>query len=698
MIHKNAVGKIDPHRLTPVRGPSTELDPHIDSCEFDELPGYAAKVRSLKKDPNFAVDLFSGAGGLSLGLHRANFDVILACDIRNDSIMTHRHHFGGCSYECDLSKRKVVNEIADKLNECGEISLIAGGPPCQPFSRNIKWRKHNEEVSAQHQELNEDRRELWESFISIVEQVKPKAFLMENVSDIAQGGEQEIFRSIINRAEKAGYRIDPKLIYAWQYGVPQLRPRLFISGTKINECAPMKWPKPTYNSVEEAVTLDEAISDLPPLEGGWNEKWDDKYSYEGPKTEYQKLMRDWLDIDDEIIHDHLIRKVREDDLETFKLMRSTGVKYSQLSEAQRRYSVTSRAFREGKKVKENQKNSFGDKYNILKPNEPCLTITAHMSKDGYWYIHPQQNRTLSVREAARVQSFPDGFNFYGGPSNRFHQIGEAVAPIVAYELGKALIKSIKNKKEFEAVDGVPQLRNNLINWYESNKKEVELIWTKKREGRKIIPNDVRAWNACLGILLPETFKKTKKEKNKNAISGDKDLERRKVETYLRLKNFWPTAGIFLKDKTRKMKIKSFSLEKYISSLELIANELINDEIDWSEIARNDYGLFSRNSVRGALATVGLTTEIKQSLVITRIISQLMDLDYEKLKFSNMNREIHIGHLLEKDKDGTGYCSLLALSKKENKEEIIQEIIKESLIMNDKEAISKISPKELREAS
>ena len=439
MIHKNAVGKIDPHRLTPVRGPSTELDPHIDSCEFDELPGYAAKVRSLKKDPNFAVDLFSGAGGLSLGLHRANFDVILACDIRNDSIMTHRHHFGGCSYECDLSKRKVVNEIADKLNECGEISLIAGGPPCQPFSRNIKWRKHNEEVSAQHQELNEDRRELWESFISIVEQVKPKAFLMENVSDIAQGGEQEIFRSIINRAEKAGYRIDPKLIYAWQYGVPQLRPRLFISGTKINECAPMKWPKPTYNSVDKAVTLEDAISDLPPLEGGWNEKWDDKYSYEGPKTEYQKLMRDWLDIDDEIIHDHLIRKVREDDLETFKLMRSTGVKYSQLSEAQRRYSVTSRAFREGKKVKENQKNSFGDKYNILKPNEPCLTITAHMSKDGYWYIHPQQNRTLSVREAARVQSFPDGFNFYGGPSNRFHQIGEAVAPIVAYELGLSLI-------------------------------------------------------------------------------------------------------------------------------------------------------------------------------------------------------------------------------------------------------------------
>ena len=97
--------------------------------------------------------------------------------------MTHRHHFGGCSYECDLSKRKVINEISEQLNKCGEISLIAGGPPCQPFSRNIKWRKHNEEVSAQHQELNEDRRELWESFISIVEQVKPCLLYTSDAAD-----------------------------------------------------------------------------------------------------------------------------------------------------------------------------------------------------------------------------------------------------------------------------------------------------------------------------------------------------------------------------------------------------------------------------------------------------------------------------------------------------------------------------------
>ena len=140
-----------------------------------------------------------------------------------------------------------------------------------------------------------------------------------------------------------------------------------------------------------------------------------------------------------------------------------------------------------------------------------------------------------------------------------------------------------------------------------------------------------------------------------------------------------------------LKIKSFSLEKYIPSLELIAEELIKDEIDWSEITRKEYDLFSRNSVRGALATVGLTTEIKQSIGISRIISQIMDIDHEILKFSNMNRDIHIGHLLETDREGTGYCSLLALSKQGKKEEIIEKIIKANSAINfdSKDQISKI---------
>jgi len=168
----------DPHRLKALKGPDQRLNPHQLSCELSELPGYA---RTLEASRALAVDLFSGAGGLSLGLHRAGFEVILACDIRPDSIATHRHHFAGCSHQCDLSRPDVLEEISRTLNACGDIALIAGGPPCQPFSRNIRWRKHDEGVIDQHRQLNEGRRELWESFLTVIEEVMPRAFLMENV-------------------------------------------------------------------------------------------------------------------------------------------------------------------------------------------------------------------------------------------------------------------------------------------------------------------------------------------------------------------------------------------------------------------------------------------------------------------------------------------------------------------------------------
>ncbi len=229
------------------------------------------------------------------------------------------------------------------------------------------------------------------------------------------------------------------------------------------------------------------------------------------------------------------------------------------------------------------------------------------------------------------------------------------------------------------------MRENLIHWYESNKKEVELIWTKKRDGRKIIPQNIRAWNSCLGTLIPENFIKNKKERNLNAKAGDKLLDKRKKDAYIIFKNFWPSAEDFLRDKFRLQKLKSQHLEKFNSSIELLAKEIIKDHIDWKEVIRKDYELFSRNAVRGSLATVGLVTEIKQSVAITKIISELMDIDYEYLKFSNMNREIHIGHLLEMDKDGTGYCSLLALSKQEDTENIIKNKLKITSIGSNNQA-------------
>jgi DNA (cytosine-5)-methyltransferase 1 len=187
MAQKAAV-QADPHRLKALKGPEQRLEAHEKACELDDLPLF---VRELGGNRPLAVDLFCGAGGLSLGLHRAGFVVILGADIRPDSIATHRHHFGGCSHRGDLSDPEELQKIIHQLNRCGDIALVAGGPPCQPFSRNIRWRKHDLDVAGQHWKLNSSRRELWESFMTVVEDVRPRAFLMENVPDIALTGDQE---------------------------------------------------------------------------------------------------------------------------------------------------------------------------------------------------------------------------------------------------------------------------------------------------------------------------------------------------------------------------------------------------------------------------------------------------------------------------------------------------------------------------
>ena len=171
----------DPHRIKALKGPEQKLEAHPNACELEELREH---VERLKEKKPLAVDLFCGAGGLSLGLHRAGFEVILGADIRPDSIATHRHHFGGCSHKGDLSDPAELKRIIDQLNRCDEIALVAGGPPCQPFSRNIRWRKHDEDAADQHRELNSRRRELWESFMTVVEDVRPRAFLMENVPPV----------------------------------------------------------------------------------------------------------------------------------------------------------------------------------------------------------------------------------------------------------------------------------------------------------------------------------------------------------------------------------------------------------------------------------------------------------------------------------------------------------------------------------
>lgn len=641
----------DPHRLKALRGPEQILEPNQTSCSLDELPRY---MRSIAADTPLAVDLFSGAGGLSLGLHRAGFEVVLACDIRPDSIATHRHHFGGCSEQCDLSDPEVLAQLCRQLNAGGEVALVAGGPPCQPFSRNIRWRKHADDVIEQHLELNEGRRELWESFLTVVEGVMPRAFLMENVPDIAQTGDQEVFRGIVSRAEAAGYRVHARLVHAWEHGVPQLRPRLFIAGTRLPDskgnsyCSPLVWPEPSCSSLDEAVSLDDAIGDLPELQGDWWENWNESGGYRGPGNAYQQLMRSWLPVDREDLHDHITRKVRGDDLETFQLMRETGRRYHELSDEQRRYAVTSRAKREGKLVtKKDREASFSNKYNILKGKEPCLTVTAHMSKDGYWYIHPQQNRTLSIREAARVQSFPDGFRFHGTPSNRFHQVGEAVAPLVGEALGKAMLDAINRRTEETLWHSPEPIRQELLAWYRNDDVVALQPWARQKESGEEIPEKLRAWRVFLGELLV------------NQLPVD-----RQMQFWQRVLQRWPDHETFLADgePSRRRTFRSLHLEKNENLLQQVAIQL-KEGLEWREWVRTDLKGLGRDRVRQCLAMVGITTDRSCSIGLGRMVGRINGSDESDQLLSRQRRELNLGLLLGGDQDGRIYRAAVAVAER-----------------------------------
>tara|TARA_B100000674_G_scaffold495652_1_gene523664 strand:+ start:1596 stop:3665 length:2070 start_codon:yes stop_codon:yes gene_type:complete len=642
----------DPHRLKAVKGPEQVLEPNQASCSLDELPGH---MRSIAADTPLAVDLFSGAGGLSLGLHRAGFEVVLACDIRPDSIATHRHHFGGCSEQCDLSNPEVLARLCRQLNAGGEVALVAGGPPCQPFSRNIRWRKHDDDVFDQHQELNEGRRELWESFLTVVEGVMPRAFLMENVPDIAQTGDQEVFRGIVSRAEAAGYRVHARLVHAWEYGVPQLRPRLFIAGTRLPDskgnsyCSPLVWPKPTCSSLEEAVSLEDAIGDLPELEGDWWEQWSETSEYHGPNNAYQKLMRNWLPVQRDALYDHITRKVRGDDLKTFQLMRDTGLRYHELSEEQRRYAVTSRAKREGKLLdKKDKENSFSNKYNILKGKEPCLTITAHMAKDGYWYIHHQQNRTLSIREAARVQSFPDGFRFHGTPSNRFHQVGEAVAPLVGEALGRAMLDAINRRTEEELWRSPEPIRKELLDWYRKEGVLAVQPWARQKEDGVEIPEQQKAWRIFLGELLVNQLRE----------------ERQKMPFWQLVLKRWPDHETFLADAepSRRRIFRSRHLEKSEGLLQEVAIRL-KEGIEWREWVRTDLKGLGRDRIRHCLAMVGITTDRSCSIGLGRMVGRINGNNDSEKMLTRQRRELNLGLLLGGDEEGRIYRAAVAVAER-----------------------------------
>lgn len=408
-------------RVPHVRGPFVRLSPHPDHCETpEELARLCLRLRDDNPESVLAADLFCGAGGLSLGLEQAGMKVVIGADHDAEALETHRHHLPGMAIGWDLGDADVVQRLAALMTE-NRIDVLAGGPPCQPFSKagrsGMRFLVRNG-----LREPHDERRDMWRSFLEVARLALPRAVIMENVPDMALDREMFILRSMVFELEALGYSVEERVIDAWRYGVPQFRQRLIL--VAIRDRGNFQWPAETARKV----TLANAISDLPPVEGGWRPEggaagW---IPYDGPRTAFQRAMREGTPRRDQgKLFDHITRPVRDDDAEAFELLDAKS-RYSDLPDHLKRY----------------RDDIFDDKYKRLDGNDVSRTITAHIAKDGYWYIHPEQNRTLTVREAARIQTFPDAFRFAGPPSAAFRQIGNAVPPRLGYAIGMGVMAAL----------------------------------------------------------------------------------------------------------------------------------------------------------------------------------------------------------------------------------------------------------------
>ncbi|MEV0802471.1 DNA (cytosine-5-)-methyltransferase [Kribbella sp. NPDC050281] len=379
--------------------------------------------------------------------------VVLAADHDPEALETHSHHFGGLMVDWDLGDARVVEKIARLIKRAG-VDVLAGGPPCQPFSKagrsGIRHR-----VRQGLRDPIDQRRDLWRSFLEVVRLAGPAAVVMENVPDMALDREIFILRTMVLELEQMGYAVEERIVDTWRYGVPQFRQRLILVAMRDRHL--FAWP----SEAPKKVTVSNAISDLPAVVGGWRpeggaEGWAD---YDRPITEFQKAMRSEVDSDDvNRVYDHITRPVREDDAVAFELLGS-NMRYSELPDELKRY----------------RDDIFDDKYKRLDGDDLSRTITAHIAKDGYWYIHPIQNRTLTIREAARLQTFPDHFRFAGPPSAAFRQIGNAVPPHLGAAIGNGIQDALRRGPS--AASTSEELAERLAVWFR-NAEALSLPWLK----------------------------------------------------------------------------------------------------------------------------------------------------------------------------------------------------------------------------
>lgn len=357
------------------------------------------------------VDLFCGAGGLSRGFLDAGYDVVLGVDYDEAALETFKRNHGNTeTLKLDLYDHSNIEQIVSLLKKKNIESpdVLVGGPPCQGFSYAGKM------------DINDKRNFLYLAMVKLTERLRPKAVLLENVLAMVEANNGVGAKRIVDDFSAIGYTISTKILFAPDYGIPQLRKRVFFVGLRDSKDE-FVFPTATVDA-EHYVTCEEAIGDLPSLqlEDGTIIKGQDVQEYmTEPFSEYQKKMR----INSEMVHNHIGSVPIEKTRKMISLV-PEGKNYLALPEEYRGMYKYHEAL---------------TRYNSKKPS---LTInTGHRS-----HFHYKWNRIPTVRESARLQSFPDDFIFYGNQSDQFKQVGNAVPPMLGQVVAEQLKKYIRQEE------------------------------------------------------------------------------------------------------------------------------------------------------------------------------------------------------------------------------------------------------------
>ena len=393
------------------------------------------------------IDLFAGCGGLSEGFYRQGFKALAHAEIDHwacETLRTRMKFYGYKDYnrevvEHDITADDILERIDIAVNG-RTVDVIIGGPPCQAYSTAGRVRDGKKMAS-------DPRNYLFESYVKILEYYSPKFFVFENVTGLlsAQVKNAPIFPKVL-KALGNKYKVigNPEVLVhnTADYGVPQLRKRVIIIGVRkdIDKSAEelyesiikTHWNPETLSNEKKGkkrfVDVRQAIGDLPSVEPGQDASTEE-YDYPCNNEFLKKIGKSGI----HPLMDHIARKHNDLDRERFQVMIHNHWSFGQLR-------------REMPQYEHEHARVFDNSYVVQWWDLPSKTILAHIHKDGFQFIHPdeEQRRTFTVREAARIQSFPDDFEFKGSRGERYKQIGNAVPPLFAEALAKSIRKNLND--------------------------------------------------------------------------------------------------------------------------------------------------------------------------------------------------------------------------------------------------------------